>query len=158
ERGLDFRVVVLGECPRERPAEFLEARTRLGERMLHMGYVADFEVYARWLWHADVLPVTSRHDFFGSSVVEAIYCGCFPLLPKRLSYPELIPPAYHPLCLYQDFRDLVERLTHLLGTAAWPSVTSLQAYVTRFDWHVMAPEYDDQLESVHHRPGTSYIL
>jgi len=148
ERGLDFRVVILGECPRERPSEFLEAQTRLGERVLHMGYVADFGEYARWLWRADILPVTSYHDFFGSSVVEAIYCGCFPLLPRRLSYPELIPHAYHPTCLYRDLADLVERLCHLITAASWPSVTPLQSCVARFDWQSMAPEYDDQLEQL----------
>ncbi len=150
ERGLDFRVVILGECPREQPVEFLEAQARLGERVLHIGYVADFEEYARWLWHADILPVTSRHDFFGSSVVEAIYCGCFPLLPERLSYPELIPHTYHTMCLYQDLTDLIERLSHLITTTSWPPVTPLQSYVARFDWHIMAPEYDDQLELVCH--------
>ena len=157
EWGLDFRVVILGECLREQPVEFLQAQARLGERMLHMGYVATFEEYARWLWQADILPVTSHHDFFGGSVVEAIYCGCFPLLPERLSYPELIPRTYHPMCLYRDLTDLVERLSYLITTASWPAVTPLQSYVARFDWHVMAPEYDERLDSVCHLSRTSHI-
>ncbi|MGC8877665.1 MAG: tRNA-queuosine alpha-mannosyltransferase domain-containing protein [Anaerolineae bacterium] len=158
ERGLDFRVVILGECPREQPVEFLEAQARLGERVLHMGYVAAFEEYARWLWHADILPVTSHHDFFGSSVVEAIYCGCFPLLPDRLSYPELIPHAYHPMCLYRDLADLVERLSCLITCTSWPAVMPLQSYVARFDWHVMAPQYDDRLEMLCRSPGGSRTI
>ena len=116
ERGLDFGLVILGESFRRQPSEFLEAQRRLGERVRHAGYAPDFADYAGWLWQADLLPVTSRHDFFGSSVVEAMYCGCFPLLPRRLSYPELIPPEYHDLCFYRDFDDLVARLAAAIET------------------------------------------
>jgi len=151
DQGLDFRLVILGECLRERPDEFLEARARLGERVLHMGYVPDFGEYARWLWRANILPVTSHHDFFGSSVVEAIYCGCFPLLPRRLSYPELIPPQYHTICLYRDLPDLVERLRCLITAASSPAVAPLQAHVARFDWHILSPEYDARFETLCHR-------
>lgn len=36
---------------------------------------------ARWLWQSDVLLVTSQQEYFGVSVVEAMHCGCYPLLP-----------------------------------------------------------------------------
>jgi glycosyltransferase involved in cell wall biosynthesis len=146
-RGLDFGLVILGESFRQRPGEFLEAQRRLGERVRHAGYAPDFADYARWLWQADLLPVTSRHDFFGSSVVEAIYCGCFPLLPRRLSYPELIPPEYHDLCFYRDFDDLVARLASVIEQGAPLQPAALQSAVARFDWHTMAPLYDERLQA-----------
>jgi glycosyltransferase involved in cell wall biosynthesis len=148
ERGLDFGLAILGESFRRQPGEFLEAQRQLGERVRHAGYVPDFVDYARWLWQADLLPVTSRHDFFGSSVVEAIYCGCFPLLPRRLSYPELIPPEYHDLCFYRDFDDLVARLASAVEQGSPLQPAALQAAVARFDWQAMAPLYDDRLEAV----------
>jgi glycosyltransferase involved in cell wall biosynthesis len=148
ERGLDFGLVILGESFRRQPGEFLEAQRRLDERVRHAGYVPDFADYARWLWQADLLPVTSRHDFFGSSVVEAIYCGCFPLLPRRLSYPELIPPEYHDLCFYRDFDDLVARMASAIEHGNPLQPAALQATVARFDWQAMAPLYDDRLEAV----------
>ncbi len=151
-RGLDFGLVILGESFRRQPGEFLEAQRRLGERVRHAGYAPDFADYARWLWQADLLPVTSRHDFFGSSVVEAIYCGCFPLLPRRLSYPELIPPAYHDLCFYRDFDDLVARLAAAIEQGAPLRPAVLQAAVARFDWRAMAPLYDERLQAVAERP------
>jgi glycosyltransferase involved in cell wall biosynthesis len=148
ERGLDFGLVILGESFRQQPGEFLEAQRRLGERVRHAGYAPDFADYARWLWQADLLPVTSRHDFFGSSVVEAVYCGCFPLLPRRLSYPELIPPEYHDLCFYQDFDDLVARLAAAIEHGSPLQPAALQEAVAHFDWRALAPLYDDRLEAV----------
>ncbi|HUV08345.1 MAG TPA: hypothetical protein VMX75_11490 [Spirochaetia bacterium] len=35
----------------------------------------------------------------GISVVEAVRFGCLPLLPRRPSYPELIPGEFHRACL-----------------------------------------------------------
>jgi glycosyltransferase involved in cell wall biosynthesis len=146
ERDIDFRVVILGESFRQQPVEFIEARDRLGSRMLHMGYVSDFEDYARWLWRADLLPVTSLHDFFGASVAEAVYCGCWPLLPRRLSYPELIPRQFHPLCFYEDRHDLIDRLQAALEGDSWPDMTSLQAAMAPLDWHTQGAVYDSRLE------------
>ena len=51
---------------------------------------------------------------FGISVVEAMAMGCFPLLPKRLSYPEILPNPYHSHCLYRGSRDLNSRLKRIL--------------------------------------------
>jgi glycosyltransferase involved in cell wall biosynthesis len=151
-RGIDFGLVILGESFREQPTEFVEARRRLDDRVYHFGHVPDFAGYARWLWQADLLPITSYHDFFGASVVEAIYCGCFPLLPRRLSYPELIPAKYHDLCFYHDFDDLVDRLESAIQHVGQISYTSLRDAVARFDWGELAPVYDDRLEVVGANP------
>jgi glycosyltransferase involved in cell wall biosynthesis len=148
DRGVDFALVILGERFRQQPTEFNEAYQRLGKRVRQFGYVPAFADYARWLWRADQLPVTSHHDFFGASVVEGIYCGCFPLLPQRLSYPELIPPQYHRVCFYQDFDDLVDRLEAAISNLAQTRQTRLRDAVARFDWSVMAPIYDDRLETL----------
>ncbi len=59
------------------------AREFLAEARRQYGYVESLADYARLLWRADILPVTSQHDSFGASVVEAIYCGVYPLLPRR---------------------------------------------------------------------------
>jgi hypothetical protein len=45
--------------------------------------------------------------------MEACAAGCMPLLPDRLSYPELVPEKYHAQCIYADQADLVRRLSRL---------------------------------------------
>ncbi|RME48714.1 MAG: DUF3524 domain-containing protein [Caldilineae bacterium] len=149
ERQLDFEVVLLGENFRNAPEEFTQARVRLGERIVQFGYEASFAAYACHLWQADLLPVTSRHDFFGASVVQAMYCGCYPLVPDRLAYPWLIPSALHSRHLYRTPAELVERLAHLLRHPPTPADTApLRAAVRRFDWETMAPRYDRAFEAL----------
>ena len=86
--GTAFEVAVLGEGFAETPSVFADAASKLGERIIQSGFVRDFPGYASWLWRADIIPVTSNHDFFGASVVQAIYCNTYPILPDRLAYPE----------------------------------------------------------------------
>ncbi len=147
-RGLDFRVAILGENFRNSPQEFEQARERLGERVIHFGYAQDFAEYARWLHRADILPVTSIHDFFGVSVAEAIYCGCVPLLPHRLNYPQFIPPPLRAQYLYRTDAELTEKLAVAIARHPSPPPAELRAQVARFDWGTLAAVYDDALSAV----------
>ncbi len=146
--GLDFGLLLLGRSHRNYPQEFLEARERLAERILHFGYARKAATYGRRLWQADIVVSTALHDFFGAAVVEACYCECFPILPRDLAYPELIPAEHHDACLYDDFDGLLARLrwalTHIQSVRAF----SLREHLARFDWRRMAPIYDDRLANL----------
>lgn len=144
--GVDFRLAVLGESFGRVPAVFREAREKLAHRVEQWGFVKGFADYAQWLWRADLLPVTSRQEFFGASVVQALYCGCTPLLPHRLSYPEHVPPGEEQRCLYSEEEPLVERLRPLL-TGEREGV-SLAGHVARYDWGNLAPVYDGYFEAL----------
>lgn len=148
DEGLDFGLLVLGESFRVQPAEFLEARKRLEDRIVHFGYVEDEAKYASLLWRADIVVSTAIHEFFGAAVVEACACDCFPVLPRRLSYPELIPPAFHPQCLYDDFEGLLGRLRDAIVHADATRAFSLRAMMERFDWRRLGPQYDDLLQEI----------
>jgi glycosyltransferase involved in cell wall biosynthesis len=134
---------------RQEPEEFEAARDRLGERVIHFGR-ADRATYARLLWQADVVVSTAIHEFFGVAVVEAIYCGTFPVLPRRLAYPELLPANHHHRCLYDDFEGLMARLRWALEhpKAARRVSADLREVVASFDWGQMAPRYDAEMERV----------
>ncbi|MFQ5354821.1 MAG: DUF3524 domain-containing protein [Thermodesulfobacteriota bacterium] len=160
DRGLEFEVAVLGENFQGSPAVFKEARERLGDRVLHFGFVQDLRGYAAWLKRADILPVTSRHDFFGCSVVEAIYSGCFPILPRALAYPEHLQygegdmekmgggeaDEFRDRCFYDDFEGLVDSLEWSLLNIDIVRRTSFKAHVTRYGWPQMALVYDREME------------
>ncbi|MBJ6799126.1 tRNA-queuosine alpha-mannosyltransferase domain-containing protein [Geomonas propionica] len=142
EEGVEFRVAVLGESFGRAPAVFKQARERLGARVAQWGYQESFGAYAHWLWRADILPVTSRQEFFGASVVQALYCGCQALLPDRLAYPEHVPNGSVEAVLYRDDESLVDRLRTLL-TGSEATRENLGGHVARYDWERMAPVYDD---------------
>ena len=145
DEGVAFEVAICGENFRQQPEEFERARARLGARVVQFGYVERFADYARLLWEADVQVSTAVQDFFGISTCEAIYCGCAPLLPRRLNYPALIAPPYQDDYLYGE-GELVDKLRAMLTTRHKPPRT-LRWYVSGFDWSEMAARYDDVFEA-----------
>lgn len=147
KRDVPFRVALAGENFRQQPEEFDAARQKLGDRLVQYGHVASFADYARLVWEADYIASTAYQDFFGISVVEAIYCGCVPLLPFRLNYPDLIPLEKQADCLFRRNSLLPLLQRHLRGDVAI-DVESLRAHVARFDWLEMAPIYDRVLAAL----------
>lgn len=146
DEGIDFKLVVLGEGFGKQPAIFTQAQEKLRDRILHWGFAQTFEEYASWLWKADILPVTSRQDFFGGSVVEAMYCGCYPLLPNRLAYPEHLPDKWKKQFLYDGQNDLVKRLRSLLHSPF--TLPPLAQHTGRYNWKQMAPAYDVEFRNL----------
>jgi glycosyltransferase involved in cell wall biosynthesis len=149
DERLAFRVALAGENFRVRPAEFEAAQVRLGARLVHYGYAESLAEYARLLWSADIVLSTALHEFFGVSIIEAIYCGCLPILPRRLSYPELIPVAWHDRCLYDSFDGLLDRLRAAVAApTAAAGAAALHEAAVRFDWQTVAPTCDTLLAEV----------
>ena len=149
EEGFDFHVALAGKNYRQTAPEFEAARERLGKRVVHFGYAGAAQ-YKTLLRQADVVVSTAIHEFFGIAVVEAIYCGCFPVLPRRLTYPELVPQSQHEDCLYEDFAGLLARLRWALThpRQARALAAKLLPSVARFDWGVMGPRYDEEMAAL----------
>ncbi|MEJ2720050.1 MAG: DUF3524 domain-containing protein [bacterium] len=146
--GYDFDVAVLGKSFDVVPEVFSTARDEFGKRVVRFGYVEDRAEYARWLRRADLLPVTSNQDCCGGSVIEADFCDCFPLLPKRLAFPELFPTELHPSCFYTDFDDLVRRLQAAIGAIERTRKISFRTVAEKYDWERIGPLYDDAIEDL----------
>jgi glycosyltransferase involved in cell wall biosynthesis len=149
-KNIEFEVAILGENFSQSPQIFEQARREFGTRVVQFGFVESFREYARWLFAADLLPVTSKHDFFGMSVVEAVYCGCYPLLPRRLSYPEIFPPEECAEYYYKDTADLSGKLQKAICDLERIRATCLKKWVDRYSWAVLAPRYDGVLEDLAH--------
>ncbi len=149
ESGVAFELAVLGEAFDTVPPAFAHARRRLAERVVRWGYAESAREYAAWLRAATVLPVTARHEFFGIAVVEAIHCGCAPLLPRRLAYPDRLDPRRFGAFYYDDPADLRARLARWLADpGAIPDTAPLRREMAPLAWPGRAPEFDRELARV----------
>ncbi|MBU2603298.1 MAG: DUF3524 domain-containing protein [Actinobacteria bacterium] len=154
QEGVAFRVAVAGSNHGLPTAEFVEARRRLGERVVQWGRVESRREYASLLWAADVVVSTALHEFFGVSIVEAVYCGCRPVLPDRLSYPELLPRDAHARALYPEgglvsaLREAVRDAADSAGGPGMPpwSLDWQRSWVARYDWSGLVSRYDAMVE------------
>lgn len=111
--GLDFKLVLLGEQFRSAPPAFASAWDRLQSHITHAGYLPDRAEYVSMLCRCDVVVSTAIQENLGIAVIEAVLCGCQPLLPNRLAYPEVIPAEFHETCLYDSDSALFRRLRAL---------------------------------------------
>ncbi len=133
--NVPFKLIVLGQSFRQRPAVFEEARQRLNKRILHFGYVKSRQEYVRLLRCGDAVVSCANHEFYGMSVIEAVRSGCRPLLPKRLSYPELFPQEF----LYEDDNFVgALRKSLALGSLSRQRAADL---TERFSWDAVVEKY-----------------
>ena len=140
-----FRVAVAGE-PGDNPhPSLVSLPDALGDRVIHHGHLAARTDYAGLLWEADLVVSTARHEFFGVSTVEAMYCECVPVLPNGLNYPFLVPDTLHESCLYDNEADLVAKLrSTILGHR--PDVAALRTAAAGYDWSIVAEVWDQAIE------------
>ena len=140
EAGARLELVLLGEQHGELPAGCAEELVALGDVVLHRGYAPTRAEYARLLGSCDVVVSTARHEFFGISVAEALAAGATPLLPNRLSYPELLGAAGSSETLYADEEQLAARLAQL---AAAPAACRDEA--SRARWRAVAESWSAEV-------------
>lgn len=155
ERGLAFRISVIGGRDERRAPELTALRERHADRIVTWGWQATRQDYHRALTAADVVVSTAIHEFFGLSVVEALSAGCFPLLPQRLAYPEVVAGFGvddRDDGLYAGDRDdLIARLAELIERHAagelWQGAPERGREVAaRYHWSDLAPRWDDVVD------------
>ena len=148
EEGIRFSFAVTGE---NSPKDFEAIKSqfgRLSEFMVSSGYLPRSE-YISLLSKTDVVVSSSMHEFFGISVVEALSAGAVPVLPKRLSYQEVVPEQWHDFAFYSD-EGITDRLREVLkDVESWKkNVAGLAEAMRRFDWVNVIKLYDDRLEEI----------
>lgn len=143
EKGLDFEVVVVGENFSQKPEAFIEAKQRLNNKIIQYGFVKNFSDYAKWLWLADIIPITSNQDFFSISLTQAMYCNCYPLIPNRLAFPEHIPDEHHDEFIYHDITDLVDKLEFVIKNINQIRKREVSSFVKDYNWGNMVHVYDE---------------
>jgi glycosyltransferase involved in cell wall biosynthesis len=162
EKHIDFRMSVIGEQFKDAPEVFTWARDFFSDHIDRWGYQENREAYAAALEDADIVVSTANHEFFGISIVEAIAAGAYPVLPKRLSYPEIVSgietEAEDEFFYDGSAKDLAEKIISLADMTQegklW-GTDSLRGVrgVKRFTWENLIPVLDEALgatvEAVH---------
>jgi glycosyltransferase involved in cell wall biosynthesis len=152
ECGIPFRCSVIGEQFRDAPTIFAQARVSFADHTDRWGYQPDRPSYEAALAEADVFVSTACHEFFGLSAVEATLAGAYPLVPRRLAYPEIFAPAQdgpvEEFFYETGVANLADRLADLAcrvasGACLLASSASLCRRLKRFEWPSLAPRLDE---------------
>ena len=139
KEGVAFKLIILGKSYKDEPEIFAEARSILADSIIHEGFSEDRAEYFQLLHQADILPVTSNHDFFGLAVLEAIYAGCVPLLPYDQAYIEHFVDFD---IFYHSEEEYYIRLSKLL-TAPISYDNQLRTSIEKYEWKNLILHYDD---------------
>jgi glycosyltransferase involved in cell wall biosynthesis len=145
-RAPDFGLAVAGQTFRTTPAVFGEYRERLAHRIGTWGFIESREEYLGLLADSSVVLSTSRHEFFGVSVMEAIFMGCAPVLPRRLTYPGIA--LGEGAFLYDDPGEIPAKVAALLGADLGEAIRPLRERIMQFDAASVVARWDDLIDSV----------
>ena len=146
--GHEFELYALGEVEPGGEKAFRRLKSHLADRVLLSGRQT-YDIYRQVLCRSDVVISTAKHEFFGLAVAEAIAAGARPLLPDRLAYPEIVPDGLSSKFLYRGSLEDSLRLTLAQsreGVHRYRQET--MAYVSKFSWHAMAPQYDALIDEM----------
>ena len=139
-----FRLALTGERFGTLPGVLDELASEMAAR-IEVNDHLDVDGYRALLLRCDIVVSTALQEFFGISVVEAIAAGARPVLPRRLSYPWLLPEEHHAAVLYEP-GGFAAALRTALDDPHSPD--GLRESMFTFDWGVVAPRYDAALEAL----------
>ena len=144
----NFELIILGEKFGNMPETFSASIEKLEHRIIHFGYAETMREYGECLWKADILPVTSIQDFFGISIMEALYCKCIPVLPVRLTYPHLVPFEKFNNFFYEKDDGLYEKVFDIINNYESIDTNPFRKVASQYDWGKMIIEYDKKFEQI----------
>ncbi len=131
-----FKFHVLGQQFKQQPEAFEHIKKHHSDQCLNLGFIESRNQYLSVLQAADVGLSTALHDFQGISMLEAAACGCLPLAPNRLVYPELYPAtnlyASTPDNPQQEAQAIYQKLIHS---------EQLEQAVIHCHWSQLKPDY-----------------
>ncbi len=120
--SVDFQLSVVGEKFRQMPTPLKELKRLMDEHPQHLrqwGYLPQKDDYHALLCDSDIVLSTALHDYQGIAILEAVACGCRPLLPDRLAYPDIFGQAYCYPSYETDpkleAQGLAEAIKHVIG-------------------------------------------
>ncbi len=151
--GIEFKLNIIGQSFENSPTVFAEAKEKLSDRINRYGFLQNKDDYLHSLRESDILISTANHEFYGISILEAVKEGVCPLLPNRLSYPELFDyAANRDNYFYENSPDSLLAATKRLlekynDTSKWnKTISNLKSVSEQFLWKNLIDQYDASFE------------
>ena len=138
-KGVDFQLIVMGRQFNNRNELFSQAYDGLKHRVLCWGECSP-EDYHKWLAKGHYVISTSIHEFQGMAVLEAALKGCVPIVPDRLSYPEIFSKQYRYGNTQEELIAFLEK--ELSAHSLAPTD------VASFEWSNLTHLYEDLFRSM----------
>lgn len=107
--GIDFELILLGVGASHAESGWIKSFNKWRHCILHQGQLDNLADYGHWLKQTDILLHDPRQEFFGISVVEAMWHGVLPILPPSGPYPEYVPAEMVtklPIARIEEWHDL----------------------------------------------------
>ena len=154
-QGTAYELALTGQQFRRSPAVFAQIQREFRHRLVHFGFVESADYLRALRGEADLVLSTALHEFQGLAVLEAVAAGCLPVVPERLSYPEIYPPRFRYASLPLEpeaeaaaAAALVRQLATTLarGTAQVPDISA-------YGRAALQPRYQDLLARLAGLPG-----
>ncbi|MGV0034054.1 MAG: tRNA-queuosine alpha-mannosyltransferase domain-containing protein [Candidatus Azotimanducaceae bacterium WSBS_2022_MAG_OTU7] len=137
-RKVDFELSLYGQQFSRRPLVFDELleRLRVNGNVGEVGFVEHRREYLSKLSAHDFVLSTADQEFQGLAIQEAMACGCIPVVPDALSYPDYVPAEYR-------YNTVSEAVDILLApqTAKSPSLD-------RYAWATVGPDWTAALQGL----------
>lgn len=145
-KGINFRLILLGKMNDVVLKQYSEQLITLKPHIIHLGFASTKDDYYRLISLSDIIVSTAIHDFFGISVLEGIYAGCRPVLPKDLAYPELVPDKIHNRIFYKRVNLLQAIENGLSDKWTIEDQEIVRNYTKkRFVWEIVKEQYESVL-------------
>ncbi|MCF6300314.1 MAG: DUF3524 domain-containing protein [Proteobacteria bacterium] len=143
KRGIKFQIHILGESFKNKPIEFAQIHQEFKQQCLSFGYVKSRKHYIKILQTADLVISTALHEFQGIAVMEAVKCGCIPLVPDRLAYCEYYPAAYQ---YHSDLQNPEKEAANMLEQLE--KCKALKPPQLAFHWDDLSHKYQQHIEKL----------
>ncbi|MCI5059189.1 MAG: glycosyltransferase, partial [Flavobacteriales bacterium] len=147
ESEKDIRLHLLGRRFASLPQGYAKFIKDIEHLVLNESFQEEGD-YIRFVKDSSCSIVTAIQDYFGISVIEAMYCGVVPFVPDRVVYPEHFSNFKN--LLYHSEKDLLSKLSTFFDDPNSFDRRAIHNYARQFDWSNLISEYDQNLLKLCH--------
>ncbi|NNE15523.1 MAG: DUF3524 domain-containing protein [Saprospiraceae bacterium] len=110
------------------------------------GKLDSYSEYIKEISDCDLIPMTSNHDFFGLSLMEAVYCGVYPILPSNMVYEEIYKDC--GFSYYNDEAELLQLTIDRINSKTTLNHEKIRNILKKYDWNSVIADFDERVHTL----------